>query len=175
MHIFLKFILILLASIIALFPTHVLLNRFLLLFKIRLSPHVGVLFAILAGNIITQSFLWKFVLLNTLSQTSFVIWAFIYSIIVYNSFGFLYFFFLTTTETSIHYHIITEVFLAGKDLTEEKFNQKYNDNTMMNVRLERLIDMGQVQEINGKYYDKGGFFLLVIKSVELWRAFLGIK
>lgn len=175
MQSFLSILIILFISILMIFPLHIILNRFLLLFNIRLSPHTGVLLTILAGNIITQYAIWKLVLLYLISQANFVLWYFVYSLIVYNSFAFLYFFFLTTTETSIHFHIISQIFLHDGKISRGSFREKYNDDLMMQARLERLIDLGQIKESNNKYYIKGKFFLFIANVLSIWRKFFMMK
>jgi len=86
------------------------------------------------------------------------IFAIFYAFIVYNSLGYAYFHLFNMTETARRIKILFEI-KKNKGLAVEKLTEHYKSDFMIETRLHRLIELNQIEEVNGKYFIKGKFLL----------------
>lgn len=111
-----------------------------LIFRIRLSIIIGIMFGLFADIVMLFS-VW-----NTLSmEDGFV------SILTYLALSFCYFAFLNLNMTSLRIRIARELLNANeKGLNAEILLQCYSPLELINRRIKRLEETGQIAKLNGK-------------------------
>jgi hypothetical protein len=72
------------------------------------------------------------------------------NIIIYGSLGYCYFHFINLGETARRIRIMREIYESPTGLTKTEIAKKYNAPEMVEKRLSRLINTGQLIEINGQ-------------------------
>ena len=98
--------------------------------------------------------------------------AMIYVFITYNALAYSYYHLLNMSETGRRIRILHELNLTGR-LRYEELAGRYGAGDMLDVRLERLVNMNQVTQDNGRYLLKS-FVLSQIGFMVLgWGFFLG--
>lgn len=98
--------------------------------------------------------------------------ALAYVIIVYLCLGFFYLAMFMLSETSRRLHILTTLYVRGP-MKLEDLERHYPPLSQVDVRLDRLLAMGQIEERGGRYRLKRRALWLVAVGIEAWRGFLG--
>ncbi|MBF0274124.1 MAG: hypothetical protein HQK84_02715 [Nitrospinae bacterium] len=89
--------------------------------------------------------------------------------ISYGALGYGYFHFVNLGETARRIRIIREIFDSGeKGMSEEEILAIYNAKTIVNVRLNRLLNNGQIILKEGKYFVHGTPLMNIISSIMLF-------
>jgi len=99
--------------------------------------------------------------------------ALIYSFIVYNSLGYAYFHFFNMSETARRIKILLEI-KKNNYLEIEELTKYYNCKVMVEKRRQRLLDSGQIQEIEGKFFIKSKILLFAAITVNFLRKILNL-
>ncbi len=99
----------------------------------------------------------------------------LFFLVVYNGFAFAYFQILNMSETARRIRMLIEIWHNGGEMAQEKLIGAYTPETMVRVRLDRLICWGQVsKDENGLYRVKGKFLLIAAYLVEWIKRILNI-
>lgn len=95
----------------------------------------------------------------------------LYFTMVYAAVGYTYFHFFNMSETARRIRILCEIGRAGS-LSKEELAKLYKSSDMIDVRLERLLNTGQLNYVDGAYAIKGKILSLAGHSVLFWRKLL---
>jgi hypothetical protein len=96
----------------------------------------------------------------------------VYGVVVYTLIGYIYFHFFNMTETARRIRIMTELHRRGPMKTAE-IVRAYDDGDITDVRIERLLSMGQIEESGGRYLLKGRFLYIVALALHYWGSAIG--
>ena len=77
------------------------------------------------------------------------------------------------TDTSMHTKLLTTINRLGP-ISKAHLLQLYNREAIFSARIPRLLALGQIQILNGKYLLSGNFVLYGAKVLALFRLILGI-
>ncbi len=97
--------------------------------------------------------------------------AAIYGLIVYACLSYFYFHLFNLGETSRRLRILIELYRGP--VRAEDLERRYPPLSQVDVRLERLLGMGQIEFGEGRYRLKSRRLWLVAACVEAWRRALG--
>ena len=129
-------------------------NTFCHILIIRLFPRFGMLKSLIAGFVSGIFFLVCFELIllfldiNRTENLALII----SNTIIYASLGYCYFHFVNLGETGRRIRIIRELFDSEKPLTFEEIQKRYNARMIVDIRLQRLLNTGQIHEKNNRYF-----------------------
>jgi hypothetical protein len=98
--------------------------------------------------------------------------AMIYVLITYNALAYSYYHLLNMSETGRRIRILHELNLTGR-LRYDELARRYGAEDMLDVRLERLVNMNQVTKHNGRYLLKSSVLYQIGILVLSWGFFLG--
>ncbi len=99
-------------------------------------------------------------------------WA--YFMLVYTCIGYSYFHVFNLSETARRVRLLHEILKAGS-ISSEKLFSLYQTADIVNVRLKRLENMGQLHVLDGKYQIKGRALLFAAQMIMVWRTLLGFE
>ena len=168
----------LLMFILALSPVvilglHCFLHRLSKSMGFHLSGQQGAILSVISANLLLLLVAWSYVLSHWRNDFLQLIASLAYLTLVYYSIGFGYFSFLNLSETSLHVHILLKILAKGKVRLQE-LKSEYNPETMVKARIERMVQLGQIELKGGRYYSKNRF-LVVGKSIfTVGRSLLGL-
>lgn len=97
--------------------------------------------------------------------------AVVYAFLVYNSLGYAYFHFFNMSETARRIKILLEI-KKNKALIIENLVQNYQSDFMIKTRLQRLIELNQIELMNGKYFIKGKILLFATIMINCLKKIL---
>jgi hypothetical protein len=86
---------------------------------------------------------------------------------------FLNWFVFTLTDVSMHVRIAYLLF-SCRQLTSDQIQKRYNKSVILKNRTARLLELGQLQIVDGCYVTRGGEVLLGARVCKLLRFILGI-
>lgn len=95
---------------------------------------------------------------------------------LYGCASFLFFNFINAGESAIRVRILHELRGAGRTLSEPELLDLYNDGTIIETRLSRMLGNGQVELVDGHYRLRSrtlvrmAYFFLALKWVLLRRS-----
>ena len=92
--------------------------------------------------------------------------------IIYASLGYCYFHFINLGETARRIRILREIYDSKDGLTMEEILQKYNSKEIVDKRIGRLINNGQVLYKNGRYYIGNPTMLIITKIIVAMKLLL---
>lgn len=98
----------------------------------------------------------------------------IYAFLVYNSLGYAYFHVFNMSETARRIKILFEI-KKNKSLSVENLTQDYQSDFMVKTRLQRLIELNQIKQINGKYFIKCKILLFAAIMVNFLKKILNLN
>lgn len=168
----LKLLIILSFSPVLALILHIIVSRIVTPIKPEASRQLLCLLSILLGNIPMVVVLWLAIAADLLNDTEGLVSTILYSLIVYNAFGYTYFHIFNMSETARRIRLLFEIRTAGT-LTGEQINNLYGSSDMFEVRIERLLSMAQIEMKDGRYYLKGRFFFYVARIVAFWAGLIG--
>lgn len=149
---------------------HIASIRILIKKKINFSPLLVAVKCALFGNI-PLILTALFFLIGRRTEVYEIINTILYILIIYNALGYSYCHTFNMSETARRIRTLYELNLAGR-LRYNELPDKYGVKNMLDARLERLINMGQVSKHNGHFMLKS-FLLYRIGMVILnWGFFL---
>lgn len=156
------------------FTIHVVVGFVLAKFNRNQYPQVIVLGIVGLGNIPALCVAWRIFLSQYSFFSSEFVGGCLYTLLVYNAFGFVYFQLFNISETSLHMHVMLDILLTPA-LRRDELMRKYNVDSMIKVRLERLVAMGQLSVRDGRFYLRKKLFLHGAKILTFWQTILGIS
>jgi hypothetical protein len=166
-------LLLLLASPLAICIIHSVLTRLFAILGRSVAPQIVVFGTVLLGNIPMLWFAWKLVFREFAGDLAAIGCGVALVACTYNALGFCYFCLLNLSETSLHVHILMDLLLFGPVRADE-LAMRYGVRDMMNVRVERIIALGQVRNQNGLFIVNSRGLLTVGRIIHLWRKLLGL-
>lgn len=163
--------LLLLSSQFVLFLLLIAILRILVNKKVKFSfISVGVKCALI-GNIPVLLATWWLLSANEITGHEMAS-AMIYVFITYNALAYSYYHLLNMSETGRRIRILHELNVAGR-LRYDELATRYGAEDMLDIRLERLVNMNQVTENNGRYLLKSFVLCQIGLMVLGWGFFLG--
>ncbi len=94
-------------------------------------------------------------------------------VLTLGGFSYTYFATFAISEVSLHMHIMLMLLVNGS-LSATAIKEKYNKRYMLEERLDRLVELGQITLDNdGVYHLKGRKFLYGSKIFDVWKLLLG--
>lgn len=96
----------------------------------------------------------------------------LYGLLVYTLMGYIYFHFFNMTETARRIRIMTELHVRGP-MKAAEIVRAYDDGDITDVRIERLLSMGQIEEKGGRYLLKGRLLYMVALALHYWGSAIG--
>jgi len=96
--------------------------------------------------------------------------------LLYGCTSFLFFNFINAGESAIRIRILRELRAAGRSLPEAELLEAYNDGSIVEARLARMLANGQLEMVNGHYRLRSqtlvrmAYFFLTLKWVLLRRS-----
>ena len=91
------------------------------------------------------------------------------NVATYFALGYGYFIFVTLGETGRRIRIVRELHDAGRPLTQQEIVARYNAQSIVNVRIERLLGTGQIAFRDGRYYLRKRTVLTIARMVVLMK------
>ncbi|MCP4989957.1 MAG: hypothetical protein GY928_29090 [Colwellia sp.] len=94
------------------------------------------------------------------------------NIIIYSSLGYCYFHFINLGETARRIRILRELYDSGGGLTLEEILESYNAKRMIELRLQRLLNSGQVIMKDGMLFNGKPVMLFISKTIILLKLII---
>jgi hypothetical protein len=94
------------------------------------------------------------------------------NLMTYCSLGYCYFHFINLGETARRIRILRELCDSKDGLPEDAILHRYNSRTVIANRIARLINTGQVQLKDGKYYIGSPTMLFIAHCIQAMRAMI---
>lgn len=164
-------LLLLLGSTLGICIVHAVLTRVLRFIGRSIAPQLVVLTAILLGNIPIVWLAFNLVFREFAGNFSDIACGITYVVLTYNALGFCYFCVLNLSEGSLHVHILMDLLLSGR-MQKDELDARYDVNTMINARVERMIALGQLRGQNGLFVVNNRGLLTVGRVLHIWRKLL---
>ena len=92
--------------------------------------------------------------------------------VAYASFGYCYFHFINLGETARRIRILREIYDSKDGLSMEDILQRYNAKEIVEKRIGRLLNNGQVLFKNGKYYIGNPTLLMMSRIIVAMKLML---
>ncbi len=92
--------------------------------------------------------------------------------ITYASLGYCYFHFINLGETARRIRILREIYDSKDGLSMEEILQRYNSKEIVDKRLSRLINNGQVLYKNERYYISSPIMLMITTVIVAMKLLL---
>ncbi len=96
----------------------------------------------------------------------------VYAAITYTCIAYSYFHVFNMTETARRIRILSEIDRAG-GLSRDQIIAKYGTSDILQVRLDRLVQLNELELKEGRYVLKGKVLHLASSVVMVWRTVLG--
>jgi len=84
---------------------------------------------------------------------------------IYASLSYCYFSFITMGETARRVRLLCELYDAPDGLTREGILKRYNAEEVINIRLDRLLNNGQIILRDGRFYIGSPVVLFISKII----------
>lgn len=178
----LNLVLVLLASPLAVFALNILVHA---LYRALGRPFVAqktVFLCALAGNVPVFAAAWWFSLRH-LADPLELAFGLAFVFCLHNALGCFYYQCFSLSETSLHIHALTEVYLGrtrdeapGAGLSKDvqaTGGEALEADEAVAIRLNRLLELGQVRRDGDRYLLTGGIFLHVSRLFDFWRWLIG--
>ena len=91
------------------------------------------------------------------------------NLIIYLCFSYIYFSFINMGETARRIRLLREVGESPQGLTKEQVLSRYNAVEVVNIRLSRLLNNGQIILRNSRYYVGSPVMLFISKVLVLMK------
>jgi len=153
---------------------HGILARSFLLMRLKVGAQANAfLIAILLNFAIVYFLVYKELLLVVDPGTRFYCYSFV--LMTANAIWFVCFqIFVNISLTSIHMRLMLEALWNGQ-LFQQDFRKHYDENLMIEARLQRLHDLGQIRISDGVVHLKVPFLLWLTRPIFWWRQVLGLS
>lgn len=164
-------LLLLLASPLGIFLLQAALSRMLRLLRLSVAPQLLALGIVGIGNIPIIWLAWKWVFAGLAGDWLSIACGLILVIGTYHGLSFCYFNLLNLSETSLHVHILMELLLSGSAPAID-LEARYGVKEMMEVRVERMITLGQLRHHGDRFVANNRTLLIVGRLIHFWRRVL---
>jgi hypothetical protein len=92
--------------------------------------------------------------------------------IIYASLGYCYFHFINLGETARRIRILREIYDSKDGLSMEETLQRYNAKEIVEKRISRLVNNGQILYKNGRYHIGSPLMLLITRIIVAMKLLL---
>ncbi|PIQ99599.1 MAG: hypothetical protein COV66_10620 [Nitrospinae bacterium CG11_big_fil_rev_8_21_14_0_20_45_15] len=92
--------------------------------------------------------------------------------VIYMALSYCYFHFINMGETARRIRILRELNDSDNGLTMDEILKRYNANDMIRMRMDRLLNNGQVYEKEGRYYIGNPLMLWISKGMVAMKRFM---
>lgn len=158
-------IIILTISIISVFVVHAILGR-------CLRKHSGQIVALL--SVVAGYIPLSVLAVICIRQGAGVVMVWVYLLLAHTLLGYTYFHFYNTSETARRIRLLHEIDLAG-GVTADKITELYRTEDILELRLQRLVQLGQLHYVNGRYLIKNNTLYVAARIMEEWQRLLGFR
>jgi hypothetical protein len=166
-------LLLLLASPLAICIVQAGLTRLFRLLGLSLAPQLPVLGTVLLGNVPMIWLAWELAFRKLAGDGTAIACGVALVVLAYNALGFCYFCLLNLSETSLHVHILMDLLVSGP-MPADELAARYGVAEMIEVRIERMIALGQLRSQGEYFVVQNGVLLVVGRIIHLWRKLLGL-
>ncbi len=166
-----RLLLLLLASPLAVCLIQAALTRIIRLLGFSLAPQLMVLGIVLLGNVPLVWLAWKLAFTSLAGNWPAMACGVVLVLLTYNALGFLYFNLLNLSETSLHVHILMDLLLSGS-MPAGELAARYGVDNMMETRIERMIQLGQLRAQGAFFVVNNRSLLHVGRVIHIWRKLL---
>ncbi|MGB6943706.1 MAG: hypothetical protein WBE37_15000 [Bryobacteraceae bacterium] len=147
------------------------LTRIIRLLGVSLAPQLVVLGTVLLGNLPMVWLAWKLAFTPLAGNWPAMACGVVLVLLTYNALGFLYFNLLNLSETSLHVHILMDLLLSGS-MPAGELAARYGVDNMIETRIERMIQLGQLQAQGASFVVNNRSLLHVGRVIHFWRKLL---
>jgi hypothetical protein len=130
-------------------------NVIIQVISFRYFSRIGLLRSIYLGfsfGMLFLACLWFYIFFNLHICLKDYLGLFVSNSVTYVSLGYSYFHFLNLGETARRIRILRELFESKDGLSYEEILQCYNSKIILDIRLKRLMDSGQIELKNKRYH-----------------------
>lgn len=127
-----------------------------------------VFFCAIGANIPVLAAAWGLALRHLADPVE-LAFGWLFALALHNALACFYYQCFSLSETSLHIHALTEVYLGRQPQPQPE--QGLDE--AVSVRLDRLVELGQARLVDGRYVSSGGIFLHVARLFDLWRWLIG--
>ncbi len=133
----------------------------------RFFPKIGLLKSILFGFVIGMMglFFGDIIAFEGKSDFAEIASILIVNFIIYLSFAYCYFHFINLGETARRIRILREIYDSKTGLLEQEILERYNSRHILGMRLNRLINNGQIIFKDDRYFIGKPIMLLIAKII----------
>lgn len=171
------FLLVVLSSPALILALHIIFSRFALAIKSRRSPQLICLSSVLFANVPFFALLCAlFFYPHAAGEFPLAIISvpsFLYAFIVFNLIGYTYFHFYNMSETARRIRILYDIYSKGS-LKKSDIENIYHKSDMVEIRLERLLGLGQIKKIDGAYHLDGRVLYYCAVLLAFWSGLIGL-
>lgn len=94
------------------------------------------------------------------------------NLIIYICLSYCYFHFINLAVTARRIRLLRELYFSGNGLTMEEILSRYSAKDMIEKRICRLLNTGQIVNINGRYITGKPVMYLIVKVILLMKLFV---
>ena len=165
-----KFLILLACTPLLIFVLQMVATRICVRYRLDISSQIVVIICVVIGHIPMGVVIWVLYLRHL---TTFVelLWAGIYSLVVYNAFAYSYFHIFNMSDTARRIRILHEIRIS-KQLRASDIASLYSANDMLNSRLERLLSMKQIKRCGDRYLLNRRLLYYAARIVASWGSLL---
>lgn len=169
----LSILVILLASPFIALAVHVAFARLFSVLRPGVSNQKVCIQSIIAGNVPVLALVWYLVCAGQGPCLLSLAPTIIYTLIVYNALGYSYFHVFNMSETARRIRILYDLSSGRTMDIDSVVGSYYDTGDILNVRLERLVKMGQLRVEGGRYRLAGRMLLYATKVMVFWGRLIG--
>lgn len=166
----LAFVLLLASTPFWVLALNMLVHRLLKLLAVPFNVQKTAFLCVVAGNIPMFLAVWWLALSHLTGDPVELVFGAVFALIVYNMLGVFYFQCFNLSETSLHIHALTSIYLGQEQAPQAE--AEYDAASMVAVRLDRLLELGQVRKEGDKYFSTGRSFLFAARLFDFWRLLI---
>jgi hypothetical protein len=113
-----------------------------------------------------------FLFLNLIFQSYISVYILIVNLIIYTALSYCYFHFINLSVTARRIRIVRELYQYENGLTKTEILRKYNAKDMVENRINRMINSGQIITKNDRLYIGKPILLLIAKIMVLLKIII---
>lgn len=164
----LTLLLVLLASPLVVLALNVAVHRLLRAAGRPFVAQKTVFFCAVGANVPVLAAAWWLALRHVADPVE-LAFGWLFALGLHNALACFYYQCFSLSETSLHIHALTEVYLGH----QPKPQPEQGLDEAVSVRLDRLVELGQARVAGGRYVSCGGIFLYVARLFDFWRWLIG--
>ncbi len=138
----------------------------------RPTAHTSAIVGIAAWLVVVLAAVWR---LAPIAEARWLplLCLFAYVVAVYGALAVLYLDIVNIAETSLHMHLLLEIGWSDRPSLDGLI-ARYSPDRIIAERLDRLMALGQVRLVEGRYRLADRSTLRLARCVDLWRTVLGL-